>query len=235
MRVLIGDVASGVLEPGDRLPRETDLARQFGVSRGVAREALRGLEERKLIAVKHGRGAIVRPEREWDVFSPEVLSALLFSPHGPALVEAYLECRRLLEIEAAGLAAERATDADLQALSEALERMIATADRAPLNAAAEDLYHEADVAFHHAVIAATGNRPLSRMMMPVERALAAVRRPLARPGLRAERSLPEHRAILTAIASRDAGSARGAMRAHLLTVEGYLREFAAGEVDDRRR
>jgi DNA-binding FadR family transcriptional regulator len=105
--------------------------------------------------------------------------------------------------------------------------MRATAERAPDSSAAELLYHEADTDFHHAVIGATGNRALGRMTEPVHRALAAARRPLARPGLRLARSIPEHRRILTAIAAGDAPEARAAMRDHLLTVEGYLHEYAA--------
>jgi GntR family transcriptional repressor for pyruvate dehydrogenase complex len=234
MRVLIADIAAGRLVAGARLPREADLAQQFGVSRGVARECVRGLEERGLVLVKHGRGATVRDESAWDMFSPDVLGPLLEGPRGADVLGQYLECRRLLEIQAAGLAAERATPADLTALSEAVERMTASARRAVGNPAAEDLYHDADIAFHRAVIGATGNLALGRMTEPVHRALAAARRPLARPDLRVERSLPEHRRILTAIAQRNGDEARAAMRAHLETVEGYLHEYAR-EVADAGR
>jgi len=227
MRVLIGEIVGGRLAAGTSLPRETDLAEEFGVSRGVARECIRGLEERGLVSVRHGRGATVSDEGAWDMFSPDVLSAVLEGEHGAEVLGEYLECRRLLEIGAAGLAAERAKAADLAALSAALEHMRATAERAPGNPAAEDLYHQADIDFHHAVIRATGNRALGRMTEPVHRALAAARRPLARPEVRLARSLPEHQRILTAIAARDAVGAREAMREHLLTVEGYLREYAA--------
>jgi DNA-binding FadR family transcriptional regulator len=226
LRVVAADIASGVIEPGRMLPREADLALQFGVSRGVAREAIRGLEERGLVTVKHGRGATVNPERAWDLFSSEVISALLDSDRGPEVLGQYLECRRLLEIEAVGLAAERATAADLGALADALARMTASAARARANPAAEDLYHEADIHFHRSVIAATGNRALGRMTEPIHTALAAARRPLARPQFRMERSLPEHKRILAAIADRDAEGAQAAMRDHLDTVEGYLREYA---------
>jgi DNA-binding FadR family transcriptional regulator len=226
MRVLIDDIAAGHLAAGTQLPREADLAQQFGVSRGVARECLRGLEERGLVVVKHGRGATVCDETSWDMFSPEVLGPLLAGPTGADVLRQYLECRRLLEIQAAGLAAERATPADLGALSEAFERMTACAARAIGSPAAEDLYHEADIAFHRAVIGATGNRALGRMTEPVHRALAAARRPLARPDMRLERSLPEHRRVLQAIARGDGAEARAAMRAHLETVEGYLHEYA---------
>lgn len=225
MRVLIGDIVAGRLPAGTRLPRETDLAMQFGVSRGVARESIRGLEERGLVHVKHGKGAAVTTPGAWDMFNPDVLAALLDGPSGTDVLREYLECRRLLEIEAAGMAAERASEDDLKGLAAALERMAAAAERAPGNPAAEDLFHEADIAFHRAVIAATGNRALGRMSERVHIALGAARRPLARPALRHERGLPEHRRILAAIAAGDPVEARTAMRDHLATVERYLDEY----------
>jgi GntR family transcriptional repressor for pyruvate dehydrogenase complex len=228
MRILIGDIVSGRIPAGASLPRETDLADQFRVSRGVARECIRGLEERGLVSVKHGRGATVSEADAWDMFNPDVLAAVLESDHGAEVLGEYLECRRVLEISAAGLAAERATDRDLAALADALERMTASAERARRNSAAEDLFHQADIDFHHAVIRATGNRALGRMTEPIHRALATARRPLARPDARVERGIPEHQRILAAIAAGDPDGAREAMRAHLLTVEGYLREYARG-------
>lgn len=233
MRVLLGDIAGGALPPGTDLPRETDLAQQFGVSRGVARECVRGLEERGLVAVKHGRGARVRPEADWDVLHPDVLAALLAGEHGVRLLGEYLECRRVLEIEAAALAAERAGSHDIEALADALERMRASAGRTPGNEAAEALYHAADIDFHRAVIAATGNRALGRMTEPVHRALSAARRPLARPLARQRVGIPEHQRILGAIAAADEPGARAAMAAHLETVERYLGEYAAQVVGAR--
>src|SRR5918999_1103623 len=193
MRVLIGEIAGGALGEGDRLPREQDLAEQFRVSRGVARECIRSLEERGLITVKHGRGATVAPAAQWDVFEP------------------------------AGLAAERAGEAVLKELAGAFAEMTSAAERARVNPAAEQLYQEADVAFHHAIVEATGNRALARMTSPVHSALSALFAPLARPEHRLERGLPEHQRILDAIRSGDPEEARSAMRDHLLTIEGYLR------------
>lgn len=234
LEALVADIVGGALAEGVRLPTEAELAQRFGVSRGVAREGLRSLEERGLVTVKHGSGATVRPASEWDMFNPDVIAAVLAGERGAQLLGDYLECRRLLEIEAAGLAAERAGRSHLVALAEALERMTAAAIQTPGAPSAEDRFHDADVAFHRAVIQATGNRALGRMTEPVHRALAAARRPLARPDLRLERSLPEHRRILAAIADGDADEARAAMRDHLLTVERYLSEYAAGAVSLRR-
>jgi GntR family transcriptional repressor for pyruvate dehydrogenase complex len=223
MRVLIGEIASGVLAEGDRLPREQDLAEQFKVSRGVARECIRGLEERGLITVTHGRGATVAPAGEWDVFDPDVLSALLAGTRGREVLLEYIECRRILEVEAAGLAAERAGEEELKGLADAFAEMTGAAERARSNPAAEHFYQEADVAFHHAIVEATGNRALARMTLPIHRALSTIFAPLARPEYRFERGLPEHQRILEAIQSGDPEEARNAMREHLLTIEGYLR------------
>jgi DNA-binding FadR family transcriptional regulator len=225
MQVLITDIVSGRLAAGELLPRETDLADQFGVSRGVARECVRGLEERGLVSVKHGRGATVNGEARWNAFDPDILGARLDAAEGAKVLAEFLECRRILEIAAVGVAAERATTEDLEALSHAFARMTASAERAHQNPAAEDLYHAADIEFHRALIAATGNRVLGSITEPVHRALAAARRPLARPERRLERGLPEHQRILSAVARRDPDGAREAMREHLATIEGYLREY----------
>jgi GntR family transcriptional repressor for pyruvate dehydrogenase complex len=226
MRVIIGEIASGRWPEGELLPRELDLAARFGVSRNVARECVRGLEERGLVSVRHGRGARVRPEREWDRFDSDVLAALLGGPRAAEVIGEYLECRRILEVEAAGLAAERAGDEALDALGTAFERMRLTAEGARDNPAGEALYREADVAFHRAVVHAAGNPVLGRMTEPIHKALSETFAALARPQLRFERGLPEHERILAAVRAGDADRAREAMRAHLLTVERYLREFA---------
>src|ERR671937_262253 len=113
MRVLIADIVSGVRPAGDMLPKEVDLAAEFDVSRGVARETIRAMEERGLISVKHGKGATVNGQDYWDVFDADVLAAILDGERGSEVLAEYLECRRLLEVQAAGLAAERASKADV--------------------------------------------------------------------------------------------------------------------------
>lgn len=226
MLVLLGDITGGAVAEGERLPTLTELAGQFGVSTGVIRECQRALAERGLVSVRHGRRAIVRPEDEWDVFDPDVLTALVRGNRAGQVLAEYLESRRVLEVEAAGLAAERATPAALERLSSAFDAMRSAAERARTNSAAEPLYQQADIDFHRAIIQAAGNRPLARMAEPIHRALSATFAALARPQRRFERGLPEHERILEAIRGGDSAAARLAMREHLLTVEGYLRERA---------
>jgi GntR family transcriptional repressor for pyruvate dehydrogenase complex len=233
MRVLTTDIVSGVRPTGGMLPKETDLAAEFDVSRGVARETIRAMEERGLISVKHGKGATVNGPKHWDLFDPDVLAATLDTEAAGDVLAEYLECRRVLEVEAAGLAAERATKKDLEQMSRALSRMEECTARPP-SQAAEELFHEADIAFHQALIAATGNRPLGGLVERIHSALLLARYPLARPQYRQERALPEHRRILAAVSSGDRQEARQAMSDHLDTVARYLGEHR-GTVGKRRR
>src|SRR5262245_13376825 len=110
LRTLTSDIVAGVRKPGEMLPREVDLAAEFDVSRYVARETIRAMEERGLVSVRHGRGATITEPEEWEVFDPNVLAASLETERGGAILAQYLECRRVLEVEAAGFAAERARE-----------------------------------------------------------------------------------------------------------------------------
>src|SRR4051812_16186584 len=234
MGILIGDIVSGARPAGEMLPREVDLAEEFDVSRGVARETIRAMEERGLISVKHGKGATVNAPEEWDVFDPDVLAATLDSERGSEVLAEYLECRRILEVEAAGMAAQRATKRDIDHLTTALRRMEETAGR-PESQAAEERFHEADIAFHQTLIGATGNRALGGLVERIHSALLLARFPLARPQYRQERALPEHRRILAAVAEGDSAQARQAMSDHLDTIAGYLDEHRGRRRSRRRR
>ena len=94
----------------------------------------------------------------------------------------------------------------------------------PASDASERRFHEADLGFHQAVMAATGNQALGVLTERIHSALLIARYPLARPDYRQTRGLPEHRRILDAIAARDPVAARAAMSAHLDTVASYLSE-----------
>lgn len=221
----VGEIVGGTLAPGDALPNEVTVAERFGVSRGVARECLRALEERGLATVRHGSKTVVNPRADWDLFHPDVIAAALEGAGAEQLLSDYLECRRIVEIEAAGLAAERASGDRAAPLATRFAEMEAALEIKPARAQ-EDAYHEADVAFHTALVELTGNVALLALVRRVDDALLAARYPLARPAYRKSRALPEHQAILEAVRAGNVAGAREAMRAHLDTVEGYLREHA---------
>lgn len=211
MRVLIEEIVEGEPPPGDMLPRELDLVERFGVSRGVVRECIRGLEERGLVTVRHGRGATVQDSAEWQVFDPEVFRALTDAPAGAELMSETVECQRMFEVEAAALAAEHASKRDIDDLTRAIESMKSAAPRAPRSEAAAERYCNANLDFHRAVVRASGNRMLARISEPLHRALAAAGGESGNP----KRRVSERERVLTAIVEGDAETARSAMAEHL--------------------
>lgn len=233
LAVLVAEIVDGSAAPGTWLPREVDLAARFGISRGIARECIRALEERHLVTVRHGRGAMVSPAADWNVLDIDVVTALLAGRDRWRVLGEYLECRRILEVEAAGLAAERATTEHLFQVQSAYLQMEKAVHRQLLDAGdaeAERAFIEADLRFHNSIMEATGNRALAHMLEPMHHALFSARCFLARPQARQERGLPEHRRILESVQSRDPYAARSAMTEHLGTVEGYLKEYEADYV-----
>jgi GntR family transcriptional regulator, transcriptional repressor for pyruvate dehydrogenase complex len=204
---LVQEISDRRLNPGDELPRERHLAEAYGVGRSSVREALRMLESRGLIASPGGGRLVVA-----DYANPLNQSlTLLLRMHDGDLGELF-EIRRILEVESAGLAAQRRTTEDLEAMRAAqlsMEDGIASAAR----------YVDGDVRFHLAVAAATHNRVATYMMQAIRdvlhRALLSIYRIQGSP----ERSLGQHRQILNAIASRRSDQARERMRQHLLRVE----------------
>jgi len=223
LSILVRSIVSGKFEVDELLPREADLAEQHHVSRGVIREALRGLEERGLVTVRHGHGAIVESSARWNVLDPDVLAALIAGPRRIESLGQMLEVRRIVEIEAAALSAERRGERDLLDIKTALDGMQEASKLRP-DSLEEDEFLLADVAFHRAVIDACGNPMLIKLAQPLHQSLLEARRPLVRPEAREIRAVPEHRHVYEAIAAGDPDAARIAMRAVLATVQDYLEQ-----------
>jgi DNA-binding FadR family transcriptional regulator len=219
-RSLIGEIVDGGLEEGEWLRSEVGLAEHYGVSRGVVRETILSLRMRGVIDVRHGRGQQVQPEDDWNVLDDEVLVAMASSPRRHSLVLELLECRRTVEAEAAALAAERATDADVAALQTALDEMREVAKSPPLTAIVDAPQVRAEIAFHDALVAATGNRPLRHMLAPVHLGLAAARHARIRGHRKA--TLEQHERILAAVAAHDAPAARDAIATQAADLERWL-------------
>ena len=150
--LLGGQIDSGALRPGDRLPTEQRLALAHGVSRTVVREAVHQLRSRHLVLSRQGSGVFVAPTpiNRPLVFDPKVLESVQAVVH-------VVEVRRVLEAEIAALAAERATRAQVAAMRRALKAIDAAA-QAGQDGVAEDL------AFHRAIGEATGN-PQFRLLL----------------------------------------------------------------------
>jgi GntR family transcriptional repressor for pyruvate dehydrogenase complex len=210
-------IVRGELRPGAGLPPEAELAQQFAVSRTVIREAARILVAKGLVSVKHGRGMTVQGPDRWDYLDPLVLFERVRSGGGDDLLNELLEVRRLLEGEAAALAAQRRTEADLTALRAKLAEMDAAL-------ADPDRFTRVDIEFHDVILAAAQNRLLREALRPVAGVLAVGRALTSRelPGA-PERSQQGHGEIVAAIAAADPDVARLSMRRHILQFEANIR------------
>jgi GntR family transcriptional regulator, transcriptional repressor for pyruvate dehydrogenase complex len=211
---------SGGLNPGERLPPERELCARLNVSRTVVREALNLLEARGLISIEHGRGAVVSGG---NIGAVRDTLGLILRVRPKALWE-LLEMRKILEVEISGLAAERATVEDIEAMRTQLERMVASIDT-PRG------YVDADVEFHASLARGARNGVLLTMLEPIVDLLRASRRVSAsrRPGS-ALRALGEHEEILRRVEVGDAEGARREMRAHLANTAKDI-EAVLGEED----
>ncbi|MGH2945550.1 MAG: FadR/GntR family transcriptional regulator [Solirubrobacteraceae bacterium] len=191
------------LRPGDRLPSERRLGEQFEVSRTVIREAVRSLAAMGLVE-SAGRGLRVAA-----VDSQTVTDSMRLFLHGrPTSYEKVDEVRSMIEIEVAGLAAERAGEADIERLRQLCEEQAASEEQP--EAAAEH-----DVEFHRALAEATHNELYLIMLDSMRELLLEARRAtMGVPG-RIEKGARAHRGILSRVAAGDAEGAREAMRHHL--------------------
>jgi DNA-binding FadR family transcriptional regulator len=213
-------IVSGELEPGAALPTEPVLSEQFGVSRTVVREAVRILVSKGLLEVRQGSGMRILPPDRWDYLDPLVLFEQVRSGRGEELLDEVLEVRRLLEVEAAGMAAERRTAEELDGLRECLQRMKGALDD-------PNEYTRLDIEFHDRILSASRNRLLREALRPVTDVLKAGRfitnRNAIRLGGRAQKSQLGHEAVYGAIEQQDAEAAREAMRGHVRQFERDIR------------
>ncbi|NMN01043.1 GntR family transcriptional regulator [Bifidobacterium sp. DSM 109958] len=199
--VLERRIISGEYRPGMRLPSERDLAASFAVSRNTVRDALSLLEKRQLIRIRWGAGTVVLGPEEAVL---RMTSALEQSQHE---LDNVTELRDLLEPEITALAARRATDADLIALNDIIERSN------PRMQPRESL--KLDMAFHMALARSTDNALIVTILDFANDATERVRLSSHRTLDRREISLAGHRRIFEMVRAHDVDGAREAMRRHL--------------------
>jgi DNA-binding FadR family transcriptional regulator len=212
-----GKIHEGLIKPGDKLPSESEIVESFDVSRTVVREALSKLQASGLVETRHGIGTFA-------LTAPELSNFKITNADFSAIAEviAVLELRISLETEAAGLAAQRRTEADLQAMEDALKSFSDAVGQ-------DNQAVPSDFSFHMAIARATGNRHFADLMTY----LGTMIIPRARvdtPKLAPESNQVflqhvnnDHENIFNAIHSQDADAARAAMRTHLSNSRDRLR------------
>jgi GntR family transcriptional repressor for pyruvate dehydrogenase complex len=212
-------ILEGSLKAGDRLPSERDLAVELGVSRPSLREAIQKLASKGLLTTRHGGGTHVTDRLEAHFVDPwkEMLSG------HPRLQADLLEFRQMLESQAAHLAADRATNADIERL-DAMYAMLEAAYTSDDMQACIDT----DVAFHQAIAEAAHNVLIGHLTASLMKVIHGhVSRNLehlhARPQ-RWDQLQSQHRAIWQAIREHKPDMAARAARSHI--------EFVRKSIDD---
>lgn len=206
---IAAEIKAGRLKPGQRLPTEQELMSALGVSRTVVREAVAALRAEGLVVTRQGAGAFVAKDNSRVPFR--------IDPVGLNSIEDVLdvmELRRAVEVEAAGLAAERRKPERLAAIEAALDAFAAAVKK-------EDPAADEDFALHKAIAAATGNPRFLQLLEVLGCHIIprySIRLALSGPGEHRRylrQLLKEHAHIVAAIREGDAAEARKAMRAHL--------------------
>ena len=202
----------GHLTPGTTLPNLDRLAEEFSMSRLTMREAIRMLAGKGLVSSAPRRGTVVRPPEDWSRLDADVLGWQIGAMPNAAFIRNLFELRRMVEPEAAALAASRANARDIAAIERALAAMAAAESRAPESISA-------DVDFHQAILKATGNEFIAALAPTIGQALmlAITIQRDAWPDV--ENFVPSHRLILDAIQRGDAEAARKAVNTLLVRAE----------------
>jgi GntR family transcriptional repressor for pyruvate dehydrogenase complex len=192
-------IQRGEFKLNERLPSEIELARSFGVSRPVVREALMSLQALGLTASQTGKGTFVVSDR---------VRVLLLGQYSPGHIK---EVRRALEIPSAQFAALRRTDRDVGQLAALLARLDDADNPARRN--------QLDADFHIAIATASGNSLFVKLIEDMRTILEEHSLALAQAPHRRKAASMEHAVIYDAIVRRDAEAAAAAMAAHLDAAE----------------
>lgn len=203
--VLLARMTSGNLNPGDQLPTEQQLSEAFRVSRTVVREAIARLKQEGRIETQQGRGAFVVEQATPSFVQNIQLHCELLPAH-------IMELRRIIEPAAAALAASRRQDADLVALTKAVDAL----------EKAGDCFHDralADMGFHCAVAVASGNplfvSVIQTLHQPMTDFLSLAHCNTAKVTGAFSAAEQEHAAIAKAIIDGEPREAEKAMARHL--------------------
>ncbi len=196
------EIVRGIYHQENPFPTEADLCTQFEVSRSVLREAVKMLTSKGLLRARPRQGTKVQDEIKWNLLDPSVLRWLLVRDFSLDLLSEFTEVRLSIEPAAAALAAERASDEDKLKIEVALKRMQAIEEDPLLS----------DIAFHVAILNASGNRFFRQMQDFSETALRiSIRLTNKRKGVRLA-SVRDHQKVFDAIMAGKPELARSAMQ-----------------------
>jgi DNA-binding FadR family transcriptional regulator len=196
-------IVTGVYSVKNPFPVEAELCKKYGASRSVLREAVKMLTAKGLLGARPRQGTWVQSESNWNLLDPDVLRWLLERKFSFSLLVEFAQIRLAVEPKAAALAAAAGQESKAE-IQTALERMKAAehGDDDPL---------ESDIAFHAAILRASGNRFYSQLPELIDTALRfSIRMTNRQKGVRLA-SVADHETVLDAIMAGKAEAAEAAM------------------------
>jgi DNA-binding FadR family transcriptional regulator len=219
-------ILSGQIKADDALPPEADIAKESGVSRLTAREAMKVLKAQNIVYVKRGLGTFVNPPERWTGLDA-IMRAASRGVASDQVALRLLEVRRMVETGAAELAASRHDEDDLAAMKKSITEM-----ESAHHAGDVDALTIADITFHDTVLRASGNPFVPALLGQLTTLLYAMRRETsAFPDVQ-RHAIYHHKQVLAAIASRVPSAARSAMDEHITqTFEDYRHFLAASKLE----
>lgn len=211
--IILAEIKSGKLKPGDKLPAITKLADSYGVSQASIREALNRLKVLDVIHVKHGHGSFVNQqmplgfEQNFEIITKADIANLL-------------DLRKIIEVGCARGACEKAELKDLEKMENALQKMRTAVEN-------NELGEQADYDFHMAIAEATGNPLLINLMEDVSDTMIRTMKETRRIWLyenkkSIQKIYDEHKSILKAVKDKDAEAAGSNMYRHLKELDHLL-------------
>lgn len=203
---ILRQVRAGEIEVGGQIPTQQDLMKIYGVGHSVVRDAMQQLAAMGIVDVRPRRGATVISVDASRALDDQLLAVLLDKQ---AIDELYA-LRRLIEVDIAGQAAERATPAQLRAIEQAHDEFVQARKT-------EVRVHKQDIAFHRAVAEASHNLVYLRVLDALVDVMAAVRQSATEVPGATEDAERQHALVLQAIRNGDADAARESMQQHIDT------------------
>ena len=190
-------IIKGEYKPGDTLPNEEMLSREFDVSRGVLREATKVLVKKGLIRLKPKIGTQIQPQRQWNLFDPDVLVWKFEAGDKIKFLENIIEVRRIIESEAAKLAAKRAGEEEVSLIRSSYDKMVNFLD--DKDNYSYDEYIKLDIQFHTSILEACRNELFSQIGYTIRQALLTARQSDKKDIKSQKKTLPLHLDIVNAI------------------------------------
>jgi DNA-binding FadR family transcriptional regulator len=213
-------IVTGTYSVKKPFPVEAELCKQYGASRSVLREAVKMLTAKGLLGARPRQGTWVQPESNWNLLDPDVLRWLLERKFSYSLLIEFAQIRLAVEPKAAALAATAADSGKKAEIKSALDRMIAAenGDDDPL---------ESDIAFHTAILRASGNRFYAQLPEMISTALRfSIRMTNRQKGVRLA-SVEDHEKVCNAIVAGDAAKAEARMESLIQEALDLIRKAQA--------